>query len=41
MTSLGSISEATLAYAQRMGIEELFRDLKKGGYNERVNWTKR
>jgi hypothetical protein len=33
MTSLGSLSESTLAYAQRMGIEELFRDFKKGGYN--------
>jgi hypothetical protein len=33
MTSLGSISEAIRAYSQRMGIEEMFRDFKKGGYN--------
>ncbi|MEI6380390.1 MAG: hypothetical protein WCO81_05835 [Cyanobacteriota bacterium ELA615] len=33
MKSLGSLSEATQAYSQRMGIEEMFRDFKKGGYN--------
>jgi len=33
MTSLGSLSEAIKAYSQRMGIEEMFRDFKKGGYN--------
>ena len=29
MTSLGSLQETILAYSQRMGIEEMFRDLKK------------
>ncbi len=33
MTSLESLREATVAYSQRMGIEEMFRDFKKGGYN--------
>ena len=33
MTNLPSLSEATKAYSQRMGIEEMFRDFKKGGYN--------
>lgn len=33
MTSLGSIEEAIEAYKKRMGIEEMFRDFKKGGYN--------
>jgi Transposase DDE domain len=33
MTSLGNLQEATTAYFQRMGIEEMFRDFKRGGYN--------
>jgi hypothetical protein len=33
MTSLESLQETTNAYSQRMGIEEMFRDFKKGGYN--------
>jgi len=33
MTSLNSLQEAINAYAKRMGIEEMFRDFKKGGYN--------
>ena len=33
LTNLGSVSEAVAAYKQRMGIEEMFRDYKSGGYN--------
>ena len=33
LTNLTSLSVATSAYAKRMGIEEMFRDFKKGGYN--------
>ncbi|WP_293122334.1 hypothetical protein [Moorena sp. SIO4G3] len=33
LTNLESLSLATSAYAKRMGIEEMFRDLKLGGYN--------
>lgn len=33
LTSLGSVSEAVAAYRKRMGIEEMFRDDKRGGYN--------
>ena len=33
LTNLASLSQATSAYSKRMGIEEMFRDLKKGGYN--------
>ncbi|MGL5076777.1 MAG: IS4 family transposase [Waterburya sp.] len=33
MTNLNSLSVATSAYAKRMGIEEMFRDFKLGGYN--------
>jgi hypothetical protein len=33
LTNLTSLSAATEAYAKRMGIEEMFRDFKKGGYN--------
>ena len=33
LTNLTSLSAATSAYAKRMGIEEMFRDFKKGGYN--------
>lgn len=33
LTNLNSLSEATSAYAKRMGIEEMFRDFKAGGYN--------
>ncbi len=35
LTSLGTLSAATSAYSKRMGIEEMFRDFKKGGYNAR------
>jgi hypothetical protein len=30
------LTAATVAYAKRMGIEEMFRDLKLGGYNLEV-----
>ena len=33
LTNLESLSAATDAYSKRMGIEEMFRDLKTGGYN--------
>jgi hypothetical protein len=33
LTDLGSLRAALTAYKQRMGIEEMFRDCKKGGYN--------
>lgn len=33
LTNLDNLSAATEAYAKRMGIEEMFRDLKLGGYN--------
>lgn len=33
LTNLTSLSAATDAYAKRMGIEEMFRDFKGGGYN--------
>lgn len=33
LTSLESLSTATKAYSRRMGIEEMFRDFKLGGYN--------
>ncbi|MBE9048815.1 IS4 family transposase, partial [Pleurocapsales cyanobacterium LEGE 10410] len=33
LTNLTSLSAATSAYAKRMGIEEMFRDFKQGGYN--------
>lgn len=33
LTNLGTLSAATDAYSKRMGIEEMFRDFKKGGYN--------
>ena len=33
LTDLGSLPVATSAYKQRMGIEEMFRDCKTGGYN--------
>lgn len=33
LTNLNSLSAATEAYSQRMGIEEMFRDFKLGGYN--------
>ena len=32
-TNLDSLSSATSAYSKRMGIEEMFRDFKSGGYN--------
>lgn len=33
LTNLPSLSAATNAYSKRMGIEEMFRDFKSGGYN--------
>jgi len=33
LTDLGSLPVAVAAYKQRMGIEEMFRDCKTGGYN--------
>jgi hypothetical protein len=33
LTNLDSLSQATESYARRMGIEEMFRDFKLGGYN--------
>ena len=33
LTNLPDLDTATLAYSRRMGIEEVFRDFKKGGYN--------
>ena len=33
LTNLESLSAATEAYSYRMGIEEMFRDFKLGGYN--------
>lgn len=33
LTNLESLSAATDSYAKRMGIEEMFRDFKRGGYN--------
>ena len=36
LTNLDNLSTAIDAYAQRMGIEEMFRDLKLGGYNLEV-----
>ena len=32
LTNLTSLSAATVAYSKRMGIEEMFRDFKGGGY---------
>jgi hypothetical protein len=33
LTNLGSLDAAVPAYSKRFGIEEMFRDFKKGGYN--------
>jgi len=33
LTNLGSLTGAIQAYKKRMGIEEMFRDCKSGGYN--------
>lgn len=33
LTNLEDLESAVLAYKQRFGIEEMFRDFKKGGYN--------
>ena len=33
LTNLGSLDLAITAYKKRFGIEEMFRDFKKGGYN--------
>ncbi len=35
LTNLGTLSAATAAYSKRMGIEEMFRDFKRGGYDAR------
>lgn len=35
LTNLGALPQAIAAYKQRMGIEEMFRDCKAGGYNAR------
>ena len=32
LTNLGSLTSAIAAYQKRMGIEEMFRDYKSGGY---------
>ena len=32
LTNLGSLKKAMAAYQKRMGIEEMFRDYKSGGY---------
>jgi hypothetical protein len=32
LTNLGSLKSALAAYQKRMGIEEMFRDYKSGGY---------
>ena len=32
LTNLGSLTVAIQAYKRRMGIEEMFRDCKSGGY---------
>ena len=33
LTNLGSLTESIEAYKRRMGIEEMFRDCKTGGYS--------
>ena len=33
LTNLGTLPQALAAYKQRTGIEEMFRDCKRGGYN--------
>jgi hypothetical protein len=33
LTNLGSLTESIEAYKRRMGIEEMFRDCKSGGYS--------
>ena len=33
LTNLGTLEEAITSYQKRFGIEEMFRDLKSGGYN--------
>ena len=33
LTNLPSLEEGIEAYQKRMGIEEMFKDFKKGGYN--------
>jgi hypothetical protein len=37
LTDLGSLPAAIATYKQRMGIEEMFRDCKTGGYNQGKN----
>jgi hypothetical protein len=38
LTNLGSLEEAIKSYQKRFGIEEMFRDLKSGGYNLGLFW---
>jgi hypothetical protein len=33
LTNLGTLEEAITSYQKRFGIEEMFRELKSGGYN--------
>ena len=37
LTNLDNLSAATNAYSKRMGIEEMFRDFKRGGYNLEIS----
>ncbi len=37
LTNFQDLESAVLAYKKRFGIEEMFRDFKRGGYNERRN----
>ena len=37
LTNFQDVDSAILAYKKRFGIEEMFRDFKRGGYNERRN----
>jgi len=40
LTNLNSLEQAIATYQKRMGIEEMFRDFKKGGYDlERTKLT--
>ena len=37
LTNLDNLSAATNAYSKRMGIEEMFRDFKRGEYNLEIS----
>lgn len=41
LTNLSGFSLAIKSYKKRMGIEEMFRDFKKGGYNLEANYLGR